>query len=202
MRIACTGFRKKRIAPSPPATRPLSSAISTQALERIVDSEGSLTSDVDHSKPSSDIGAPSKTNSDIDFPKANSDIGINAQSMLELDSKSKSEATTYKFDDNIQQIPIAETNVKACSETDSVNYMLVKADVEVIAPVEVAPKVEQARVATKRGKLACIASSNALLLNFKARDSSGNPHQSEDIGINNEMSLATFCILKSIDFRY
>ncbi|CAL1682537.1 unnamed protein product [Lasius platythorax] len=148
--LSSTGFRKKRIAPSPPATRPLSSAISTQALERIVDSEGSLTSDVDHSKPSSDIGAPSKTNSDIDFPKANSDIGINAQSMLELDSKSKSEATTYKFDDNIQQIPIAETNVKACSETDSVNYMLVKADVEVIAPVEVAPKVEQARVATKR----------------------------------------------------
>ncbi|XP_015430566.1 PREDICTED: protein cordon-bleu isoform X8 [Dufourea novaeangliae] len=75
--LSSTGLRKKRAAPPPPATRPLSSAISTQALERIVDSEESLTSDIDPSKPPSDIGAPSKANSDIeDRPKANSDIGV------------------------------------------------------------------------------------------------------------------------------
>ncbi|XP_076757180.1 uncharacterized protein LOC143427144 isoform X2 [Xylocopa sonorina] len=75
--LSSTGLRKKRAAPPPPVTRPLSSAISTQALERIVDSEESLTSDMDPSKPPSDIGAPSKANSDIEErPKASSDIGV------------------------------------------------------------------------------------------------------------------------------
>ncbi|EFN65152.1 Cordon-bleu protein-like 1 [Camponotus floridanus] len=144
--------RKKRVAPPPPTPRPLSSAISTQALERIVDSEESLTSDMDPSKPPSDIGAPSKANSDIDCPKANSDIAISTQSILELGYEPKSEATTYEFDDNIQQNRTAktETNVEACSETDSVSHKLVKADVEVIAPVEASPKVEQARIVTKK----------------------------------------------------
>ncbi|XP_076299045.1 uncharacterized protein LOC143218036 isoform X3 [Lasioglossum baleicum] len=72
-----SSLRKKRAAPLPPGARPLSSAISTQALERIVDSEESLTSDMDPSKPPSDIGAPSKANSDIEErPKASSDIGV------------------------------------------------------------------------------------------------------------------------------
>lgn len=146
---------------------------------------------MDPSKPSSDIGAPSKANSDIDCPKANSDIAISTQSMLELDYEPKSEAATYEFDDNIEQNCTVKTNVEACSETDSVNYKLVKTDVEMVAPVEVAPKVEQARVVTKKGKLVHItSSSNALLRSFKARDSSGNPHQiSEDM--NDEMSHAT-----------
>ncbi|XP_076377563.1 uncharacterized protein LOC117224088 isoform X7 [Megalopta genalis] len=75
--LSSTGLRKKRAAPLPPGARPLSSAISTQALERIVDSEESLTSDMDPSKPPSDIGAPSKANSDIEErPKASSDIGV------------------------------------------------------------------------------------------------------------------------------
>ncbi|XP_076180975.1 uncharacterized protein LOC143153525 isoform X15 [Ptiloglossa arizonensis] len=75
--LSSTGLRKKRAAPPPPVTRPLSSAISTQALERIVDSEESLTSDMDPSKPPSDIGVPSKANSDIEErPKASSDIGV------------------------------------------------------------------------------------------------------------------------------
>ncbi|XP_050451531.1 uncharacterized protein LOC126851516 isoform X1 [Cataglyphis hispanica] len=148
--LSSTGLRKKRIAPPPPTPRPLSSAISTQALERIVDSEESLTSDMDPSKPPSDIGAPSKASSDIDCPKANSDIVISTKSTLELDYEPKSEAATYEFDDNIEQNRTAKTNVKACSETDSVNYKLVKTDVEMITPVEVASKVEQARVVTKK----------------------------------------------------
>lgn len=152
-----------------------------------------MTSDMDPSKPPSDIGAPSKANSDIDCPKANSDIAISTQSMLELDYEPKSEAATYEFDDNIEQNRTVKMNVEACSETDSVNYKLVKTDVEMVAPVEVAPKVEQARVVTKKGKLVRItSSSNALLRSFKARDSSGNPHQiSEDMGMNDEMSHAT-----------
>lgn len=185
--------RKKRVAPPPPTPRPLSSAISTQALERIVDSEESLTSDMDPSKPPSDIGAPSKANSDIDCPKASSDIAIGTQSMLELGYEPKSQAATCKFDGNIQQnrTANAETNVEACSETDSVNHKLVKADVEVIAPVEAAPKVEQARIVTKRGKLAR-SSSNTLLRSFKTRCPSGNPYQiSENMGMNDETSHAT-----------
>ncbi|XP_043493945.1 cordon-bleu protein-like 1 [Polistes fuscatus] len=63
--LSSTGFKKKRAAPPPPVSRPLSSAISTQALERIDDSEESLTSDMDPSKPPSDIGVPSKASSDI-----------------------------------------------------------------------------------------------------------------------------------------
>ncbi|KAL6437141.1 hypothetical protein ACFW04_005015 [Cataglyphis niger] len=149
--LSSTGLRKKRIAPPPPTPRPLSSAISTQALERIVDSEESLTSDMDPSKPPSDIGAPSKASSDIECPKANSDIVISTKSTLELDYEPKSETATYEFDDNIEQNRTAKTNVKACSETDSVNYKLVKTDVEMITPVEVASKVEQARVVTKKG---------------------------------------------------
>lgn len=182
--------RKKRVAPPPPTPRPLSSAISTQALERIVDSEESLTSDMDPSKPSSDIGAPSKANSDIDCPKANSDIAVSTQSTLELGYEPKSEIVT--FDGNIQQnrTANAETNVEARSETDSVNHKLVKADVEMIAPVEAAPKVEQARIIAKRGKLA--RSSSTLLRSFKARDPSGNPHQiSENMSMNDETSHAT-----------
>lgn len=183
--------RKKRIAPPPPTPRPLSSAISTQALERIVDSEESLTSDMDPSKPPSDIGEPSKANSDIDCPKANSDIAISTQSMLELGYEPKSEATTYEFDDNIQQnrTAKAETSVEACSETDSVSQKLVKADVEVIAPVEASPKVEQARIVTKKGKLGP-GSSNTLLRSFKARGPSGNPHQIRE-NMNDEASHAT-----------
>ncbi|XP_046832086.1 E3 ubiquitin-protein ligase RBBP6 isoform X6 [Vespa crabro] len=60
-----SSLKKKRAAPPPPVSRPLSAAISNQALERIDDSEESLTSDMDPSKPPSDIGAPSKASSDI-----------------------------------------------------------------------------------------------------------------------------------------
>lgn len=193
MQIICTGLRKKRIAPPPPTPRPLSSAISTQALERIVDSEESLTSDMDPSKSPSDIGAPSKASSDIDCPKANSDIVISTKSTLELDYEPKLEVATYEFDDNIEQNRTAKTNVKACSETDSVNYKLVKTDVEMITPVEVPPKVEQARVVTKKGKLVrIISSSNALLRSFKTRNSSRSPYQiSKNMSVNNETSHVT-----------
>lgn len=68
-----TGIRKKRAAPKPPISRPLSSAISTQALERIVDSEESLTSDMGNSKPPSDIAVSSEAEVNS---KANSDIAV------------------------------------------------------------------------------------------------------------------------------
>ncbi|XP_044018466.1 GATA zinc finger domain-containing protein 14-like isoform X3 [Aphidius gifuensis] len=64
--ISSTGIRKKRAAPAPPPiNRPLSSAISTQALERIDDSEESLTSDIEISKPSSDIAVSSGNENDF-----------------------------------------------------------------------------------------------------------------------------------------
>lgn len=71
------GIRKKRAAPQPPVSRPLSSAISSQALERIVDSEESLTSDMGVSKPPSDIAA-SETET---HSKANSDIVVGSHTI-------------------------------------------------------------------------------------------------------------------------
>ncbi|XP_034934931.1 cordon-bleu protein-like 1 isoform X2 [Chelonus insularis] len=71
--LSSAGIRKKRAAPQPPVSRPLSAAISTQALERIVDSEESLTSDMGVSKPPSDIGGSSETEINS---KANSDIAV------------------------------------------------------------------------------------------------------------------------------
>ncbi|XP_020294116.1 uncharacterized protein LOC109859867 isoform X2 [Pseudomyrmex gracilis] len=156
--LSSTGLRKKRAAPPPPAPRPLSSAISTQALERIVDSEESLTSDMDPSKPSSDIGAPSKANSDIDCPKANSDIGVSTQAICQLDCKPKPRAATRESDGNVvgQNNVATKTNTEArCSRSDSVTSDLPKTDAEAIPPVEAAPRVEHARVAAKKvGELA------------------------------------------------
>lgn len=166
-KITCTGLRKKRAAPPPPTLRPLSSAISTQALERIVDSEELLTSDIEPSK-SAVIGVPSKTNSDTDCPKINSNIGISAQSMRQLDYELKSEITC-ESDCDIQQNCTAEANTKARSKTDLVNSELVKT--EVIALVEATPRVEQTRVAAKRGKLEHTANNlYALLCNSKTSE--------------------------------
>ncbi|KAF7386522.1 hypothetical protein HZH68_013654 [Vespula germanica] len=113
--LSSTGLKKKRAAPPPPVSRPLSSAISTQALERIDDSEESLTSDMDPSKPPSDIGAPSK---------ASSDIGV---STIVLDKADRPEKTKKEKD----SIRASDVNV-----------------------VEDPPKVENARVEVKRGKVA------------------------------------------------
>ncbi|XP_051171957.1 MATH and LRR domain-containing protein PFE0570w isoform X3 [Leptopilina boulardi] len=86
--LSSTGQRKKRAAPPPPIAK-LPSAISSQALECIVDSEESLTSDMELSKPSSDIATSSKANSDIAVHcKANSDIGVFTLSKLISNSKS------------------------------------------------------------------------------------------------------------------
>jgi hypothetical protein len=69
------GQRKKRAAPPPPIARPLPSAISAQGLERIVDSDESLTSDMDLSKPSSDIDVGPTATGDSGSSKASSDLG-------------------------------------------------------------------------------------------------------------------------------
>jgi len=166
-----TGLRKKRAAPVPP--RPLSSAISTQALERIVDSEESLTSDMEPSKPPSDIGVPSKASSDIDCSKINSDIDVNTQSIHQLNRKPKSEIAMCESDCDIQQNCMAESNTEACSKSHSICS---KIKMKAIAPVEAIPTVEQARATTK-GKLAGANDLNALFCDSKMRDFSGNSFQ-------------------------
>lgn len=171
-----TGLRKKRAAPPPPAPRPLSSAISTQALERIVDSEESLTSDIDPSKPPSDIGAPSKASSDIDCPKANSDIGVSTQSMRDYKAKAEAAATCESGESNIPQHSEARSVKSDCK-------LRAKAGPEVaVAPVEAAPRLEQARVTAKRGKLARSASNShaSSLRDPKTRSRSPNPHEVGD----------------------
>lgn len=188
--ITCIGIRKKRAAPPPPTPRPLSSAISTQALERIVDSEESLTSDMDPSKPPSDIGAPSKASSDIDCPKANSDINISTQSMRQLDCKVKPETATCEFNCNIQQNCAAEENTEARSKSDLISSELVKA--EVIAPVEATLRVEQARITAKRGKLAHTANNlNASLYDSKTQNFPGNLQVGEGTNIEEKTSHVT-----------
>ncbi|XP_011880619.1 PREDICTED: uncharacterized protein LOC105569073 isoform X2 [Vollenhovia emeryi] len=146
--LSSTGLRKKRAAPPPPTPRPLSSTTSTQALERIVDSEESLTSDIEPSKPPSDIGASSKAGSDIDCPKVNSDIGISAQSMRQLDCELKPEIAMYEPNVDIQQNCTIETNTEARPKSDLVISEIDKT--EKIVPVEATPIVEQARVAAKK----------------------------------------------------
>ncbi|TGZ51159.1 Uncharacterized protein DBV15_12845, partial [Temnothorax longispinosus] len=146
---------KKRAAPPPPTPRPLSSAISTQALERITDSEESSTSDIEPSKPSSDIGALSKASSDIDCPKVNSNIGIHRKLELEI--------APCKFDCGVQQNCTTEANPEARSKSDLENSEVVKA--KVITPdVEATPRVEQAKVATKRAVYQDIPSETDILL--------------------------------------
>lgn len=137
MKPPSAGLRKKRTAPPPPANRPLSSAISTQALERIVDSEESLTSDMEPSKPASDIGESEAR------PKANSDIGV---------------ATVgTKLSPDLEPEP-ANPELKACKlevaprhRAGSVNAKLPSEEPRNVAPVEDAPV--DARVPRKRGKL-------------------------------------------------
>ncbi|KAK1123482.1 hypothetical protein K0M31_008188 [Melipona bicolor] len=131
------GLRKKRVAPPPPVTRPLSSAISTQALERIVDSEESLTSDMDPSKPPSDIGASSKANSDIEErPKASSDIGVTT-----IGSKLSSNIDFAKPDGSKAEL---ESNSGKCDreprhKSGSVNVKLSNMESGHPTPVEDAP---------------------------------------------------------------
>lgn len=135
--LSSTGLRKKRVAPPPPVTRPLSSAISIQALERIVDSEESLTSDMDPSKPPSDIGVPSKANSDIEErPKANSDIGITTVSSI-LSSNIdfiKSDTTKVELESKS-----GKSDLESCHRSDSINVKLPSTESKHPAPIEDAP---------------------------------------------------------------
>ena len=162
-----SGIRKKRAAPPPPIARPLSSAISSQALERIIDSEESLTSDIDISKSPSDIGASSKANSDIGVSsKANSDIGVHS-----LNSKQSSEIG-YKIDSEFRAA-LAGHDEKTCeidrhsapapppSRSKLSIDIASESQVDRVITIEDPPgqcqkdnqNVETARVVAKRGKL-------------------------------------------------
>ncbi|XP_057319508.1 uncharacterized protein LOC130663942 isoform X2 [Microplitis mediator] len=101
--LSSTGIRKKRAAPQPPVSRPLSSAISSLALERIVDSEESLTSDMGVSKPPSDIAASSETET---HSKANSDIVVGSNTI-----KTVADLNRTNFDDKSKSL-IVNDNYK------------------------------------------------------------------------------------------
>ncbi|XP_057319510.1 putative uncharacterized protein DDB_G0277255 isoform X4 [Microplitis mediator] len=98
-----SSIRKKRAAPQPPVSRPLSSAISSLALERIVDSEESLTSDMGVSKPPSDIAASSETET---HSKANSDIVVGSNTI-----KTVADLNRTNFDDKSKSL-IVNDNYK------------------------------------------------------------------------------------------
>ncbi|XP_050492544.1 uncharacterized protein LOC126874476 isoform X1 [Bombus huntii] len=135
--LSSTGLRKKRVAPPPPVTRPLSSAISTQALERIVDSEESLTSDMDPSKPPSDISVPSKANSDIEErPKASSDIGVTT-----LGSKLSNSIDFTNPDSSKVELELkgSKCDIEPRHRSGSINVKLPSTEPGHPAPVEDAP---------------------------------------------------------------
>jgi hypothetical protein len=114
--------------------------------------------------------------------------------MRQLDYKPKSEAATCGSDGNVQQNCTAETNVVAYSSSDSVNNKLVKADMEVIAPTTTAPRVEQARVAAKRGKLACRTLSSSNASSHISQNSSADLYQvGEDTNQNSKTSCHATC---------
>ncbi|XP_066585997.1 repetitive organellar protein-like isoform X2 [Prorops nasuta] len=144
--LSSAGLRKKRAAPPPPpppAPRPLSSAMSTQALERIVDSEESLTSDIDPSKPPSDIGIPSKANSDIgDHAKANSDLGV-MPAVKSVDETDFQRDTSLKNDFTVAKYCDSKVETQKEMLTDH-------AETKSVAPVGDTAKVETARVTAKR----------------------------------------------------
>ncbi|XP_017759005.1 PREDICTED: uncharacterized protein LOC108549933 isoform X4 [Eufriesea mexicana] len=188
--LSSTGLRKKRVAPPPPVSRPLSSAISTQGLERIVDSEESLTSDIDPSKPPSDIGVPSKANSDIEErPKASSDIGVTTVA-------SKLSGSIDFTSSEIVKTELESKNNKSkvdpCSRLGSTNVKLSGTEPEHPAPVEDAPV--DSRVLRKRDT----DPSETDVLLQKVSDTLSNslpvssPNEIQDSPVNTKLELANF----------
>lgn len=162
LKFRISGQRKKRAAPAPPIAR-LPSALSTQGLERIVDSEESLTSDIDLSKPSSDIGASSKANSDIGVHcKSSSDIGVSITTkQMKPPSSSKSTIKTEETNSR----PTLKTSDKSEKEIQAPETLF-KKDANLLKPVSKEPVVASANepvVASaevvKRGKLVYSSSS-------------------------------------------
>lgn len=100
-----------------------------------------------------------------------------------------SECATCEFNCNVQQDCTTKANTEARSKSKSVNSELMIESVEVIAPVEVTPSVEQASVAAKAGKLAHTANNlNALLCTCKT--SEDPPQVSEGTNVDETM----FCV--------
>lgn len=149
MEVSFSGLRKKRAAPPPPVTRPLSSAISSQGLERIVDSEESLTSDIDPSKPPSDISASSKANSDIEErPKASSDIGVTTIPTKLSSTVDFTKSDCPKADAELKS---SKSDIETRHRSGFVNVKLSNTMAGNPTPIEDAPV--DARVSRKRGKL-------------------------------------------------
>jgi len=113
--------------------------------------------------------------------------------MRQLDYKPKSEAATCESDGNVQQNCTAETNVVAYSNSDSIKDKLIKADTEVIASTTTAPRVEQARVAAKRGKLECRASSSNALFHTLQNSSDDLYQVGEGTNRNSKTSCHATC---------
>ncbi|XP_033223408.1 protein cordon-bleu isoform X4 [Belonocnema kinseyi] len=138
--LSSTGQRKKRAAPAPPIAR-LPSALSTQGLERIVDSEESLTSDMELSKPSSDIGASSKANSDIGVHcKSSSDIGVSITTKP-MKPLSSSETSIKTEETDIR--PTLKTSDESEKKIQAPEIVF-KEDANVIKPVSKEPFVASA----------------------------------------------------------
>ncbi|KAK0096063.1 hypothetical protein PV326_006608 [Microctonus aethiopoides] len=141
--LSSTGIRKKRAAPKPPISRPLSSAISTQALERIVDSEESLTSDMGISKPPSDIAGSSGTEMNS---KANSDIAMSVHASTKLVAKNFCHTSQLEMNNDGKRQTVAKLDDETC------RIDVPKAEKNISTSIEDAKKVERARVAPQ-GKL-------------------------------------------------
>ncbi|KAK0176026.1 hypothetical protein PV328_000205 [Microctonus aethiopoides] len=136
--LSSTGIRKKRAAPKPPISRPLSSAISTQALERIVDSEESLTSDMGISKPPSDIAGSSGTEMNS---KANSDIAMSVHASTKLVAKNFCHTSQLEMNNDGKRQTVAKLDDETC------RIDVPKAEKNISTSIEDAKKVERARVA-------------------------------------------------------
>ncbi|XP_028981751.1 uncharacterized protein LOC107035734 isoform X1 [Diachasma alloeum] len=139
--LSSTGIRKKRAAPPPPMSRPLSSAISIQALERIVDSEESLTSDMGISKPPSDIGSNSKANSDIA-------VGSHTPEPISKDFYHKTETESKKVvsEEKEKTTDMSESRKSHISEQ-------VDAPEHIVEPARVAKRVDASRPIPKPRKV-------------------------------------------------
>ncbi|KAF7987413.1 hypothetical protein HCN44_003175 [Aphidius gifuensis] len=188
--ISSTGIRKKRAAPAPPPiNRPLSSAISTQALERIDDSEESLTSDIEISKPSSDIAVSSGNENDF-----NTKIKLHSTPIDKLDNYCSN--NNKNINNKMKINTLVDDNVKSSSNNHDACHINVdtacfdkKDNRPVARPRSIAlPKIKMRKLIPAMSSTS-LSSSSTDVLNLPIDIGKSMNNENKNINENNDSSL-------------
>ncbi|XP_046742324.1 mucin-5AC isoform X2 [Diprion similis] len=144
--LSSAGLRKKKAAPAPPPpSRPLTSSISTQALERIVDSEESFNSVAETS-------LPTKASSDVAV--ATTKLSLQAQPRSSLGSENWASITPKIDEVQVEEKPAA-VNLDSARSSESVIFSenstpSVVPSTKVVEVAAIIPNVEIASAERKR----------------------------------------------------